>query len=159
MAKNNDITDKSLGLFNGLIEALRTALQGTAKEVQIYIQQQRDLGISDEQIFKQLKSDLDNQEGFFSALSGKIEGQTDTGLNMLAQLMSNMGIIGKKKNKYIWKLDPNVQKHCQDCLDNAALGAHDIGFWAERGLPGGGTTKCKRYCHCTLDVVKDEKQK
>lgn len=118
-------------------------------DINLYIQQQKNLGVTPISIREQLLKDLKNRDGIFREVFSAIKNERFGDYNVIAEVSSNE-FVKNDSLKYEWYLDPDVREHCQDCINRSNKGEKLYSYWEEIGLPATGHTECGEYCKCTL---------
>lgn len=118
-------------------------------DMNLYIQQQKTLGVNPIEIKTQLLKDLQNQTGVFREVFSSLRNERQGDYNVTAEVSSNQ-FVEDETLKYEWYLDPDVREHCVDCLANADEVGKSYKAWEKIGLPATGHTECGIWCKCTL---------
>lgn len=155
MAKLN-IRSGGQQFFNVWVKEVDLAYTNFEKRLGLTIESLRASGISNQNIFKRLKADLDAQTDLFSSFSGGIESADADLLHLESQLASSLEVEGGA-DLFEWVLDPTAE-HCGDCLANADKDPMTFEEWQAVGLPGMGNTECGEYCKCSLDPTEVEER-
>lgn len=144
---------KTSVLFTLWLEDIDSAYDALDSDIVQQIQRMRQLGVSDKEIFDTLLASLNDGADMFQTFKGAIGRANDTLVNTTSQVESNES-IKHMAEMWTWELDPLAKEHCDDCKRNSLAGAQTYDYWENVGLPGFGTTQCKKYCKCTLLPVK-----
>ena len=123
-------------------------------DMNLYIQQQKTLGVNPLEIKTQLLKDLQNQTGVFREVFSSLRNERQGDYNVTAEVSSNQ-FVEDETLKYEWYLDPDVREHCVDCLANADEVGKSYKAWEKIGLPATGHTECGIWCKCTLVPSED----
>jgi hypothetical protein len=135
-------------IFRITAKNISTIYDAFTADVDEYVVRMRTLGVSADEIFRQLGDNLEDRQDLFQRFKGALESEIDNITGVTAQAESNS--IYESGAMLKWELDPTVREHCDDCVRNSGDGAKTFEQWSAIGLPGFGNTACLEYCKCTL---------
>jgi hypothetical protein len=139
-------------IFRITAKNISTIYDAFTADVDEYVVRMRTLGVSADEIFRQLGENLEGNQDLFQRLKGALESEIDNITGVTAQAESNS--IYEPGAVLKWELDPTVREHCDDCKRNSLDPGKTFEEWETIGLPGFGNTACLEYCKCTLVRVK-----
>lgn len=157
MANGKKIPQETQKILVYTERRVKDAVDTFTQEIRQEIRALRQAGVSNTEIGRIIKTDLDRNGRIFGRLVNNIKRGIVSGI-MQAYRVGQDNIYGNSVAKYKW-VSVGSPRICPDCKKR--IGKIDTwDAWVSVGLPASGFSVCKSYCYCQLiptDIEIDDK--
>ena len=124
----------------------------SAIDIDLYVQELRLAGLTDDAIEVLLMADLTSSGFIFGAYANQITGTVKDSVGLLGKT-SSMDVYRQAGVKeYQWIVVNGIDA-CPDCQPREGR-AEEMELWYEIGTPGSGWSVCRSHCACVLVPIE-----
>ena len=138
--------------YNSFVTALIVGqAEKSAIDIELYINQLKIAGATDDTILALLLADLDNGGRIFGAVTNGVVNTVKANVNVIGNVASMAKYEQAGVQEFKW-ITVNGANACPDCIPRNGR-IESMEFWTAIGTPASGWSVCREHCNCELAPV------